>query len=156
MAGFRIVALDDAPYAALFELDDADLRQHGAVRMTADEDFGYPCRVSLEDARTGDELLLLPFVHHAVDTPYRASGPIFVRRGAKQCQLAAGEVPPLVTKRLMSLRAYDGAGMMQSASVVDGPGVADALANLFQDARIEYVHLHNAKPGCYSCCAVRA
>ena len=133
MAGFRIVALDEAPYAALFDVDDAALRQHGAVRMIADADFGYPCRVSLEDARTGDELLLLPFTHHALDSPYRASGPIFVRRGVRQRQLAAGEVPPLVTKRLMSLRAYDAAGMMQSASVVDGPGVANALTSVFQD-----------------------
>lgn len=155
-AAFRIIPLDYSPFAPLFDLDATALAQRGAVRVTADEDFGFPCRVSLDDAKAGDELLLLPFTHHAADSPYRASGPIFVRRGARLSTLAAGEVPPSVTRRLMSLRAYDAAGMMQSASVVDGQEVADTLTALFSDPRIDYVHLHHAKPGCYSCRAVRA
>lgn len=155
MAGFRIVALDDSAFAPLFALDDGELRQHGAVRVIADDDFGYPCRVSLEDARAGEELLLLPYVHHATGTPYRASGPIYVRRGAVRRQCLPGEVPDSVARRLMSLRAYDADGMMQQATVVEGAEVAATLTSVLADDAIAYVHLHNAKPGCYSCLAVR-
>lgn len=35
---------------------------------------------SLEDAPVGEPVLLLPFVHQDSRSPYRASGPIFVRR----------------------------------------------------------------------------
>ena len=77
--------LGPAPFAALFGASDTELARQDIVRRTADRSPGFPCRVSLEDARKGEELLLLPWRHHAVDSPYQASGPIYVRRGARQC-----------------------------------------------------------------------
>jgi hypothetical protein len=65
-------------------------------------------------------------------------------------------VPEYVRRRLISLRAYDGAALMVSAEVVEGAEVGARLAALFRDERTGYVHLHNARPGCYSCAAVRA
>ena len=153
---FQITGLDPSPFAPLFDLDDAALRARGARRVRADADPGFPCRVSLEDAAEGEELLVLPWRHHDVDSPYRASGPIFVRRGARPARLAPGEVPPSVSRRLMSLRAYDAGHLMLTAEVVDGAQVAAALAALFADPAVAYVHLHNARPGCYACQATRA
>jgi len=49
---FRISGLPAEPFQHLFTLDDAALKQHGAVRRVA-ENSGYPCRVSLTDAKTG-------------------------------------------------------------------------------------------------------
>jgi hypothetical protein len=152
---FRIVGLDPAPFDALFALPDEALRARGALRRRADADFGFPCRVSLADALPGEELLLLPWRHHDVASPYQAAGPIYVRRGARPAALAPGEVPPYVTRRLISLRAYDRGAMMLGAEVVEGADVGARLARFFDDERIEYVHLHNARPGCYSCAAVR-
>ena len=153
---FQITGLDPSPFAALFDLDDAALRARGARRVRADADPGYPCRVSLEDAAEGEELLLLPWRHHDVVSPYRACGPIFVRRGARPARLAAGEVPASVSRRLLSLRAYDAGHLMLAAEVVDGREAGPALAALFADAAVRYVHLHNARPGCYACLATRA
>ena len=153
---FRIEALDAAPFESLFALPDAQLRARGIQRRRADADFGYPCRVSLEDALDGEELLLLPWRPHDVDSPYQASGPIFVRRGARRAQLPVDHVPEYVRRRLISLRAYEGDALMVSAEVVEGADVAARLAALFLDERTGYVHLHNARPGCYSCAAVRA
>ena len=82
MSNFQLHALDHETFAHLFDLDDAALAGMGIRRMTATSGFGYPCRISLQDAAEGEELLLLPFEHQPVDTPYRASGPIFIRRGA--------------------------------------------------------------------------
>jgi hypothetical protein len=152
---FQLVGIAHEPFAPLFELSDAELARRGIVRCVADSGFGYPCRVSLEDATVGDELLLLNHAHHDVDSPYRATGPIFVRRGQRQRALEPGAIPPYVTRRLISLRVYDTGHMMLSADVVDGGAVRDALMRLFGDPSAAYVHLHNAKPGCFSCLARR-
>lgn len=124
--------------------------------MRADSGFGYPCRVGLEDAAVGDQLLLLSYPHLNAASPYRASGPIYVRRHALQRRLAPGEVPPVVTRRLMSLRAYDGQHLMVDGQVVEGTAVAAALGALFDRAEVAYVHLHDAKRGCCSCLALRS
>jgi len=153
---FQLIGIDPAPFEALFQLDDAQLRAHGAVRCTADEQPGYPCRVSLEDAEPGAELLLLPWQHQPADTPYRASGPIFVRRGARRRVLPPGEVPPYVTSRLISLRGYDAQHLIVEAEVVDGSDVARAIEDLFGHAHVAYIHLHNARRGCFSCRVLRA
>jgi hypothetical protein len=76
--------IDHTPFEGLFELSDLQLREIGAVRRRATEEFGFPCRISLEDAPIGEELLLLPYEHHPAKSPYRASGPIFVRRGVRR------------------------------------------------------------------------
>ena len=152
---FRLHGLDPAPFAPLFALDDASLARRGMRRVVADSDMGYPCRVGLEDARMGEELLLLHWQHVPDDTPYRASGPIFVRRQSRRRVLPPGEVPGYVSRRLISLRAYDATWTMLDARVCAGAGVADELALMFRGAAVACVHLHNARRGCYSCAAYR-
>ena len=44
-------------------------------------DGKYPCRVSFTDSQPGEELLLINYEHHAVDSPYRMRFAIFVREG---------------------------------------------------------------------------
>ncbi|MBC8055725.1 MAG: DUF1203 domain-containing protein [Rhizobiales bacterium] len=156
MPSFQLAGIDHQPFEPLFERSDAGLRELGAIRRVATESPGFPCRVSLEDAAPGEELLLLPFVHQPADSPYRASGPIFVRRGAARRVLEAGEVPPYITRRLISVRVYDSAHMMISATVCEGPLVAAELERQFDDRRVAYAQLHNAKPGCFACTVERA
>ena len=156
MQPFQLVGISHEPFEALFDLPDEELLQLGAVRRVATESPGFPCRVSLEDAEAGEELLLLPFMHQPAASPYRASGPIFVRRGARRRTLAVGEVPPYVTRRLISVRAYDSAHMLVSAAVCEGTSVAPELERHFSNADVAYIQLHNAKQGCFSCQANRA
>ena len=85
---FQLCGIEPAPFAHLFELSDEALKQHGAVRQFATESPGYPCRVSLQDAEVGEELLLLPYEHQPAASPYRACGPI--GRGI----FALGEIDP--------------------------------------------------------------
>ena len=151
MHSFQISGIDHRPFLHLFERSDAQLQALGALRHTATESPGIPCRVSLEDAQLGDEVLLLNFEHHTTASPYRSSGPIFVRCGVTQRRLAPGEVPPYVTRRLISVRAYSGDGMMLGAAVCEGPVVADEIQRRFDNARVAYLQLHNAKQGCFSC-----
>ena len=147
---FRISALPLEPFAAMFSMDDAELARHGARRRVAQEKPGYPCRVSLEDADIGENLILLTFEHHGADSPYRASGPIYVREGAVQVFPDVDGVPLQLRSRLLSVRAYSAKGMMRDATVVEGSMLEDAIAGCFADPKVAYLHLHNAKPGCYA------
>jgi hypothetical protein len=156
MASFRITALPREQFVELFGLPDAELAARGARRVVADSHPGYPCRVSLVDAEVGERLVLLSLMHQPADSPYRSSGPIYVREAAVQANLASGEVPLLVRRRLLSFRAYDGAGMMRDAEVADGRDLEAVVERLFGEAGVAYLHVHNAKPGCYSCRIDRA
>ena len=155
MSRWRISGLDPAPFEPLFASSDDALRRLGALRRVADEVPGFPCRVGLDDAPVGAELLLLPYEHHPARSPYRASGPIYVRRGATRRDLDAGDVPAMVARRLISLRAYDAQALMVDATVCDGAEVAAALDGFFADGAVDYVHLHFARRGCFSCVASR-
>lgn len=123
----------------------------GARRVVADSHPGFPCRVSLVDAAVGERLILLSFEHQPANSPYRSGGPIYVRDTATQANPAVGEVPLLLRRRLLSFRAYDDAGMMRNAVVADGRELAAVVAQLFGADEVAYLHVHNAKPGCYNC-----
>jgi hypothetical protein len=153
---FRFVALPAGRFEPLFAQSDAELEAIGARRMLADEKPGFPCRVSLADAEVGETVLLLPFTHHDVASPYRASGPIFVRQGVPTASPAAGEIPAMLRQRLLSVRGYDGAGMMLGADVVNGSELETTVHRFLADPAIAYLHVHNAKPGCFNCSVVRA
>jgi hypothetical protein len=58
--------------------------------------------------------------------------------------------------RLLSVRAYDGAAMMVGAEVVSGRELEAAILRLFADGSANYLHIHNAGPGCFNCRVERA
>jgi hypothetical protein len=145
---FRIKGLPAEPFEHLFALSDEELAGRGAVRRIADGS-GYPCRVSLTDARPGDELLLLNYEHLPVDSPYRMRFAIFVRKGDRSFE-AIGEVPEQLRKRMLAVRGYDGQGMMTGCELVDGKAVEGAIDRLFTKPDAEYLHIHFAAPGCYA------
>ena len=153
---FRVVPIAIEEFLPLFNLSDEQLRERSARWLIADANPGYPCRVSLADAEVGERVLAVPFTHHDVRSPYRASGPVFVREGAKPADLEINEVPLMLRHRLLSLRAYDSSGMMLAAKVVPGVELVDAIIEHFNDPRVNYQHIHNASPGCFNCAVRRA
>lgn len=153
---FQIIALPIEEFDSLLQLSDEALEARGGRRMVADKKPGYPCRVSLMDAEPGETVLLVPFTHHDVATPYRASGPIFVRAEARMAKLAVNEIPAMLSSRLLSIRAYDEEAMMVSSEVVNGSDLEEHISRFFADRSIKYLHLHNARPGCFNCRVERA
>lgn len=151
---FRIQPLPYAAFAPLFALDDTALAQRRARRVVAGP--GSPCRVSLVDATLGEELLLANWTHQPADTPFHASHAVFVRRDAPQARPEPGEVPSALFTRMLSLRAFDDAGMIVAASLAPGDALADPLDALLHDPRTADVHIHYAAYGCYAARAVRA
>ncbi len=153
---YAIQGLEPAEFETLFGLDEAALAARAIQRVQADASFGYPCRLTLEDAPAGAELLLLNYSHLDANSPYRASGPIFVRRGVTVRRRISGELPPYLARRLLSVRAYDGADMMVAAEVVEGAAAAPVFEQLLARPEVRYLHVHFAKRGCYACRVERA
>lgn len=148
---YRIAGLDPARFA-----DAGALLADGAIRMTVDKAGGYPCRVTLEEARPGESVILLNHVSADVATPFRASHAIFVREDAATAPRYDDRVPPMFETRTLSLRAFDGAGMLRAATVA-GPGEADAgIRGLLDKEEIDYVDVHNAAWGCFLARAERS
>ena len=150
MSRFVIRGLDPAPFLRFYGQSDAALAEQGVVRMRVDATPGFPCRVTLEDVAPGADVLLLNFEHLPVATPYRARHAIFVREGADAPARFEDVVPDVLARRLLSLRAFDAAGMMTDADVIDGIDLAPAIERMLADPAVMYLHAHNAKRGCFA------
>ena len=146
---FHIRALDPAPFAPLFQMSDSELEAQLARRETATHSPGFPCRVSLQDATVGEEVLLVHYEHQDAATPFRASHAIYVRRGAEQAEPEPDTVPEFLRVRTLSVRAFSGEGMILSAKVVAGEELAAELRTMLSADEVSYLHLHSAAMGCY-------
>ena len=153
---FVINSLEAAEFNHLYSKSSEELGKLGIESIVADEYPGYPCRVSLEDAAIGEELLLLTFEHHSRTTPYRSSGPIFIRKEPIAYQPEINRIPKMLSHRHLSLRAYDKNAMMVNACTIHGSELEDQIISLFADNSINYIHVHNAGPGCFNCEIQRA
>lgn len=153
---FQIHALEANRFQHLFKLSDDALEAQNVRRQIVKTSPGSPCRVSLEDARAGEEVLLLHHQHQPAATPYRAGHAIFVRKGAQQAFPGVDEIPELFRKRLISLRGFDVTDCMVDADVAEGAELEGAIDRMFSDPAVSYIHLHNAKPGCFAASVTRA
>ena len=148
-------AQDDLADRRAFALDDAALHARDARRELVREHPGTPCRVSLEDARVGETVLLVNHCHLPVQSPYRSSHAIYVREGVAQARPGVGEVPAAISTRLISVRLLDTGDMMVGADVVDGAALDGVLSEALRDPAVRYVHLHYARPGCFAAAVTR-
>ena len=150
---FRIRGLDARQFSHLFTLSDAELAAQGAVRKIADGPS--PCRVSLTDATPGDEVILVNYEHHAVESPYRMRFAIYVREGEETFD-AVNAVPDQLRRRTLAVRAFDEYGMMTGWELIEGIWLEEAIKRQFADPRARYLHVHFAAPGCYAARVERA
>ncbi|MEN5032803.1 DUF1203 domain-containing protein [Pseudomonas sp. Ps21-P2] len=147
---FRITGLSPEPFQSLFGLPEQDLESLGMKRYIVGSNPGFPDRIEMEDAQLGRSVLLLNHVCQPANTPYRASHAIFIRKWATQAYDAVDQVPQSMQIRLLSLRAFTDAGMMLDAEVAEGIAIEPVIAQMFSNPEVSYIHVHNAKQGCYS------
>ena len=95
-------------------------------------------------------MLLLNYEHLPVASPYRSAYAIYVRENAVDAQLDMNEIPEVLRTRLLSVRAFDEAGMLLEADVVQGTELAHVIDRMFARKDVAYLHAHNAKPGCFA------
>lgn len=153
---FQIHSLPATPFRHLFGADESTLDAHGVTRMTAYCSPGFPCRISLQDAEIGETVLLLNYEHQPAGAAYRSRYAIFVREHAEEAAPARDEVPESISKRLISLRLFDGSDNLIDADVAQGDAIAAKIRAMFDNDAGAYIHLHNAKPGCFAALVTRS
>ena len=146
---FQISGLDEKQFDHLFGATQEVLDRNGVERMTVETRPGYPCRISLEDAEIGETVLLMNYEHLPVASPYRSSHAIFVREGATRAVIGPNEIPEMIRIRLLSVRAFDANGMMVDADITDGIEVQPMIERMLSLETVDFLHIHNAKRGCF-------
>ncbi|WP_304177522.1 DUF1203 domain-containing protein [Phenylobacterium aquaticum] len=148
---YVISGLPVAEFQPLFGLSDTDLAARGVIRMTADAPLGFPCRITLADARPGETLLLLNHEYQPARSPYRGRHAIFVNEAAAETARFVDEVPPVLTvRKAISIRAFDEAGMILDADLAAGDEIEPLILRLLDNPDAAYLHAHNAGRGCYA------
>ncbi len=144
-------------------LPDRDPLPADAVRhVVADAPHSYPCRRCLRDAEPGDPLLLLSYDPFLGTSPYRQPGPVYVHEHpctpdpADLAPTSEQPAPGQLTRRTLSLRAFDATHLMVGTEIVDGARVAEVAGRLLADPGTAYVHVHNAAAGCFAVRVERA
>jgi hypothetical protein len=147
---FRCIPIETAT-ADRFRAESFDDGGNPILHRVADGPS--PCRHCLRDARDGEELLLLSWHLPRPLGIYWTPSPIFLH--ASDCPRfdAPNVIPDIVRARLVSVRAYDAAGMClyDLGQVSDGDAVDSPLARAIDDDRTAFVNIHTAKPGCLLC-----
>src|SRR3954471_9488028 len=114
-----------------------------AVRVRVDKPNAYPCRRCLRDAEPGETVLLLSYDPFTGRSPYSGPGPIYVHD--RECAPFDGaDLPDQLTRRLLSVRAYDEDHMLVDADVIEGTALGETARRLLGQA--SYLHVHNARP----------
>ncbi|MCJ2186131.1 DUF1203 domain-containing protein [Novosphingobium beihaiensis] len=127
-----------------------ELAQIGARRVIADADRGFPCRISLEDARAGESLILLNHVSHDVANPFRTAYAIYVREQACEPEPWIDSLPPVFAGRALSLRGFDAQGMLCDAALAQPEETEEKIRALFENPQVAGIHAHNAAHGCFA------
>ncbi len=153
---FIIKPIEKSIFSEYFNLNDQQLEKFNAKWLVADSKPGFPCRVSLKEAEIGERVLLIPHKYHDVNSPYKASGPIFIREYAVEAKLNINEIPEILTKRQLSVRAYSEDSMMIHAETTLGSGLEKVIYHQLSDPNVKYLQVHNANPGCFNCTVYRA
>ena len=147
---FVVSGLPVETFRPLFGLTDAALAERGALRVTAGTDGRYPCRITLEDARPGETLLLVNHESHGAPTPYRCAYAIYVSESADATRQLTDALPPVLRGRPIALRVFDEDGMLIAAELALQDNVREAIERHFDDPAARYIHAHNAAAGCYA------
>ena len=153
---YRIRGLSPAPFAHYFGQSEKELARLGARRVTVDACPGFPDRVTLTDLPVGTTAILLHYEHQPAQSPYRASHAIYIREGGDAPFDAVGKMPEVLLRRPISLRGFDGGGMMVAAELAEGAAVEGAIEAMLGNEAVAYIHAHYAGPGCFAARIERA
>jgi hypothetical protein len=148
---FRVIGLEPTQFRHYFEMSDAELREAGARRVFA-ESPTLPCRVSMQHAQTGEELVLVNYEHLPANSPYRARHAIYVRKAADKAFDAVDTIPEVMAlpARVLAARGFDTEHMLIDADIVKAGEAAGVFERMLANPRVRYLQVHNAKHGCYS------
>jgi hypothetical protein len=133
----------------------ANVRHHGVDdsgrcfdSFTAEDD-GAPLRCCLRDATKGERLSLVAYRPGGTAGAYREIGPVFIHADACEGYPEPGLYPAGFRGRRQVLRAYDKAGRIADAILVEGPAAESGIRQLLDRAEVATIHSRNVLYGCY-------
>jgi hypothetical protein len=127
-----------------------ELRAHGGINYVVDEQPGFPCRQCLRDAEIGDEMILVSHDPFRGRSPYRSASPIFLHRWPCAPPADDTELPLQLTRRRLSVRAFDASEMMLDAALIEGAELGATIERLLENGAVDHLHLHNEPRGCFA------
>lgn len=124
----------------------------GAPAVLVDQRHSYPCRQCLRDGEPGEEMVLVRHDPFRGESPYTGPSPMYLHRSACSVYQGAadGDLPEQLTRRLLSVRGYDERHLLREADVVAGTELAAAAVAMLENPCVSYLHVHNAKAGCWA------
>ncbi|HAK34763.1 MAG TPA: DUF1203 domain-containing protein [Pantoea sp.] len=152
---YKISGLQAHPFTSFFGLGEAWLAKQGAVRVKVDSYPGYPDRISLREIPLGETALLINHTYQPAETPYFGTHAIYIWEGCTEQGIYINALPAVMSGRVLSLRAYDKKHFLRRADLCSGEFAEPLIHRFFADPSIDYIHIHNAKQGCFSCLAER-
>lgn len=153
---FQIHALAPDDFSELYELSNAELAKRNAKRLHVDAKPGYICRVTLEDAEIGEDVIVFSHAYQPQATPYQGAFAIFIRENADKAQPAANTLPDDFLFRHFSVRAFNAHHYLITADLAKGTELGARINTFFENEDISYLHLHHAAHGCYVAKATRS
>ncbi len=127
-----------------------ELRNQGGINYVADEHPGFPCRQCLRDAEIGEQMILVSHDLFIGWSPYRSASPIFLHRFPCTQPADDHELPEYLTRRRLSVRAFDTSEMMLDAALVDGTDLGEPIDRLLENTAVDHLHVHNEPRGCFA------
>lgn len=109
----------------------------------------HQCRVCLQLTEPGEGYVALSYSPFPVSQPYAESGPIFIHERACTPYADRETYPPEFPRKDVVLRAYGTNDEIVDAAYVGNRGPEEALADLFANPEVAYVHARNSTYGCF-------
>src|SRR6266545_4300144 len=117
---------------------------------------GSPVRCCLRLSRAGERIALIAYRPPGTAGAYAEVGPVFVHAHPCAGYAEPNAYPAAYRARQQVLRAYDAAGRIADATLVDGSTAEDGIARLLADPAVTIVHSRNVLYGCYMFAIERA
>lgn len=147
---FQIHPLPRSDFQGAFAMAPEELRAHAIDEKIVDSFPGAPCRISLVDVPAGERVLLMNYEHLPDDSPYRARHAVYVWDKAVEAHPAPGDVPDVITRRVIAVRGFSETHRIVTAEIAEGEAIAPTITAIFENPDVAYIHLHNAKHGCFA------
>ena len=144
---YRVVPLPTEVAEAARRGAKVGASNHAVVEV--DTPSTYPCRHCLQWAQPGERVVLFPYQSVPSDRPYGEIGPIFVHANAC-ARYSTTDQYPVEFRRHRVLRAYNAAGDMIDAIVVEDDQPEPVIAKLLQNPETAFLQARSVTRGCYT------
>ena len=149
MTAYRVFPIDEQLVKRIRQTRQDEFGHRLSVSVATENDTG-PCRSCLRVFVPGEGRLLFSYAPNPCDHPYNEIGPIYIHENDCQPYAEHQEFPrELRTRRPISLRCYDKAGLMVGGELVGDRPVEEVITSLFGDPDVAFLHARTATVGCF-------